>query len=68
MCESAAYIVKKDGHEELLMESVGLVKMNGHAIILRSIFGEEKSVHADLKEMNLVGHRIVLEEPRSTDP
>ena len=67
MCESAAYIVKKDGHEELLMESVGVLKTDGHTVVLQSIFGEEKSVDADLKEMDLVGHRIVLEERQPPD-
>jgi len=62
MCESAAYIVRKDGNEELVMESVGVLRTNGSTVVLRSIFGEEISVEANLKEMNLVGHRLVLEE------
>jgi len=62
MCESAAYIVTKDGNEELVMESVGLLRTDGNTIVLQSIFGEERSSEADLKEMNLVGHRIILEE------
>ncbi|MCA1961696.1 MAG: CooT family nickel-binding protein [Desulfomonile sp.] len=62
MCESAAYIVRKDGKEELVMESVGVLKTDGGTVVLRSIFGEEMRVEANLREMNLVGHRIVLEE------
>lgn len=60
MCESNAYLLK-DGKEELLMESVGLLKPNGDQIVLRSIFGEETTVQARLLEMNLTGHKIVLE-------
>jgi predicted RNA-binding protein len=60
MCESNAYLLK-DGKEELLMESVGLLKANGDQIVLRSIFGEETTVQARLLEMNLTGHKIVLE-------
>jgi predicted RNA-binding protein len=62
MCESNAYLLK-DGKEELLMESVVLLKPNGDQIVLRSIFGEETTVQARLLEMNLTGHKIVLEGP-----
>lgn len=62
MCESNAYLIK-NGTEELIMESVNLVKPEGESILLRSLFGEEKIVHARLREMDLTGHRIVLDEP-----
>lgn len=61
MCESKAYLVK-DGKEELLMDSVNFLKPDGDRIILRSIFGEETSVKGRLLEMNLTGHRILLEQ------
>ena len=60
MCESNAYIMR-DGKEELVMESVGLVKPVRDGIVLRSIFGEQTTVKATIIEMNLTGHRIVLE-------
>lgn len=60
MCESNAYIIR-NGKEELVMESVGLLKPQNDSVVLRSIFGEEKVVRARLIEMNLTGHRIVLE-------
>jgi len=60
MCESNAYVVGNGG-EELVMESVGLLKPQSDSVLLRSIFGEEKVVKARLIEMNLTGHRIVLE-------
>jgi predicted RNA-binding protein len=62
MCESNAYLLK-DGKEELLMESVGSLKSDGDHIVLRSIFGEETIVQARLLEMNLTGHKILLEGP-----
>jgi len=62
MCESNAYIVK-DGKEELVMESVGVVKVQGGTVVLRSIFGDETSVQAELRELDLTGHRIVLKTP-----
>lgn len=60
MCESKAYIVK-DGVEELIMESVDFLKPQGEEILLRSIFGEQTRIKARLLEMDLTGHRIVLE-------
>ncbi len=60
MCESNAYLMK-DGKEELVMENVIYVKPQGDHIVMRSIFGEQTSIQADLLEMDLTGHRIVLE-------
>lgn len=61
MCESNAYLIK-DGKEELIMESVDLVRINGGTVLLKSIFGDETQVDAALRELNLTGHRIVLEQ------
>jgi predicted RNA-binding protein len=60
MCESNAYLVK-DGREELVMENVIYVKPEGDQIVMKSIFGEQTAIRADLREMDLTGHRIVLE-------
>ncbi len=50
------------GREELVLESVSLVKPQGNKLLLQSILGEEKSVQARIKEINLMDHKIVLEE------
>ncbi|MBI5569083.1 MAG: CooT family nickel-binding protein [Desulfomonile tiedjei] len=60
MCESNVYLIK-DGKEELIMESVGLLVPEGKNVLIRSIFGEETVVEATLKELDLTGHRVVLE-------
>jgi predicted RNA-binding protein len=60
MCESNAYLLK-DGKEELIMESVNLVKPKGSKTMLKSIFGEELVVEGSLLELDLTGHRILLE-------
>jgi predicted RNA-binding protein len=60
MCESNAYLLR-DGKEELIMESVTLVKPQGAKTMLKSIFGEELVVEGSLREMDLSGHRILLE-------
>jgi predicted RNA-binding protein len=60
MCESNAYLIK-DGKEQLVLESVNLIRPMENSVILRSLFGEEVTVQARLRELDLTGHRIVLE-------
>jgi predicted RNA-binding protein len=61
MCESNAYI-KKEGKEELYLESVDLIRPEGNRVYMRSIFGEERFFDGKIKEISLVKHRILLEE------
>jgi len=61
MCESNAYIVK-DGEEQLLMENVSYVKPQPDGVLLKSIFGDQTVVNATIREMDLTGHRIVLDK------
>jgi|UniRef100_A0A7C4ARQ5 predicted RNA-binding protein len=65
MCESNAYILK-DGSEKLIMESVGNVTFQGDYVSLKSIFGEETRLKGRLIELNLIGHRILLESEEET--
>ncbi len=60
MCESNAYLIM-NGKEKLIMESVGNVTFHGDQVALKSIFGDETRLKARLMEVNLMGHRIVLE-------
>lgn len=60
MCESNAYMVR-DGRQELIMESVGLIRTGANGVFLKSIFGETLNVKAKIMEMDLSGHRILLE-------
>lgn len=61
MCESNAYLIK-DGREELIMESVRYLQLDGDKVLLKSIFGEETAVEAALRDMDLTSHRIILVE------
>ncbi len=62
MCESNVYL-SRGGQEELLMESVDrIIPAEDGSIFLESIFGERKVIKARIKEMELVHHRIILEE------
>ena len=60
MCESNAYLIV-NGQEELFMENVQYVKPQPDGVLLKSIFGDQTVVNAIIREMDLTGHRIVLE-------
>ena len=62
MCEANAYI-RREGKETLVMESVDLVEpLDSRRYLLKSIFGEQKTVTGRLTLMSLVDHRIIFEE------
>jgi len=62
MCEANVYI-NRGGQEELLMESVDrIVPSEDNSIFMENIFGERRVVNARIREMELVHHRIILEE------
>jgi predicted RNA-binding protein len=60
MCEANAYILK-DGEEQMLLEDVDLLRPEGDSVYLRSIFGEQKTVSARIREIRLMDHKIILE-------
>ena len=61
MCDLKAY-VKKDGKEELLLESVNLIRTEHGEVTLRNLFGEEKKVQGEVREVSLTKNRLVVEQ------
>ena len=61
MCDLKAYVRKND-KEELLLESVNLVRAEGEEVVLRNLFGEEKRVRGVLKEVSLAKNRLLVEQ------
>lgn len=61
MCEANAYILE-NGKEQLLLESVDVLRPEGDAVYLLSAFGEQKTVSARIKEIRLIDHKIILEK------
>jgi predicted RNA-binding protein len=61
MCDLKAY-VKKQGKEELLLESVNQVRVENGEVVLRNLFGEEKRVHGAVSEVSLTKNRIIVEQ------
>jgi predicted RNA-binding protein len=60
MCEASAYIIEEDGKEDLYLKDVDIVRPENGKLYLRDIFGEQKVIEAEIKEINLLNHRIVL--------
>jgi predicted RNA-binding protein len=63
MCEANAYLIK-EGKEELIFEDLMILRPEQEDIYLQNIFGEQKRIKARIKEMNLVEHRVILEETK----
>lgn len=61
MCEANAYLLK-GGKEELILEDLSVLRPEKEELFLQNIFGEQKRIKARIKEMNLLDHRILLEE------
>jgi predicted RNA-binding protein len=51
MCEAHAYILK-NGEEEVLLENVDEVEVEGDEIRMINIFGEQKILKATIKSYN----------------
>jgi predicted RNA-binding protein len=62
MCESNVYLIDKNGEEKLFLESVDKIIPTDDSIYLENIFCQTITVKAKIKEMQLVEHRIILEE------
>ncbi|MBU4425775.1 MAG: CooT family nickel-binding protein [Pseudomonadota bacterium] len=60
MCEANAFVLI-DGKEEKLLENVDLVSLEGDDVKLVSIFGEQKTLKARLKQYNNTEGKIIFE-------
>jgi len=61
VCEANVYL-RKNGQDELLLESVDKIIPREDGLELEDIFGRKKTIKARIKEMALVDHRIILEK------
>lgn len=60
MCEANAYL-SDDGNEVLFMESVDTIEPYDDGLKLVDIFGMQKFIQAEIKNMALLNHRIILQ-------
>ncbi len=61
MCEANVYLVDETGKEELILDSVDKIIPDENGITLENIYSERKTLRARIKLMELVEHRIILE-------
>ena len=60
MCETNAYLMR-EGKEDLIMEDVALARPKDGTLELRDIFGEEKTVSGRIREIQFLGHKMLIE-------
>ena len=60
MCDLKAFGRKND-REDLILEAVNLIRVESGEVILRSLFGEEKRVRGEVREVSLVKNKVVVE-------
>lgn len=60
MCDLKAY-VRKEGREELVLEAVNQLRTEGDEVVLRNLFGEERRVRGEVREVSLTKSRVLLE-------
>jgi len=61
VCDLKAY-VRSNGSDELVLESVNLIRSEGGEVVLRNLFGEEKRVRGEVSEVSLTKNRVILLE------
>ena len=70
MCEANVYLLEENGEKSLFFDSVDkVIPQNDGRILMENIFGERKTVLAEIKWMELVDHKIFIARRKSdADP
>ena len=61
MCLSRAYVAR-NGERGLFMEDVASVEVKDDKLLLKTLFGEEKEIEANIRKIDFVARSIILEE------
>ena len=64
MCLAKAYIGGK-GEDKLLMEEIASVKPRDGKLLVTTLFGEEREIEANIKEIDFKSSSIMLENVKS---
>jgi predicted RNA-binding protein len=59
MCETNVYL-DKDGEQEIFMKDVVSITPQGETLLLVDLFGEQKQIKAQFKELQLLDHMVVI--------
>ena len=63
MCLSKVY-VDRNGKSELLMEEIVSLEVVDKKLLLKTLFGEQKEIGADIREINFLTHSIFIRKSR----
>ena len=63
MCEANAYLLENE-KEVLIMEAVDKIEPDEDGVRLVSIFGEQKFIQGNIHSMNLVNHKVYIQEQK----
>ena len=61
MCLAKVYL-DNNGARELLLEEVAVVEMADGKLVLRSIFNEQKTVEAKIRQIDFANSNVILEK------
>jgi predicted RNA-binding protein len=62
MCLAKAYLQEK-GKRELLLQEVALIEVENKRLLLSTIFGEQREIEADIKQIDFQNSNVILERP-----
>ncbi len=63
MCLSKVYL-EKNGDKELLLEEVASVTIEDSQLQFKTLFGEQKTVKAGIRQIDFMTHSIFLENSK----
>ena len=61
VCDVKVYVAR-NGREELLLEAVNHLRVEQGEVTVRNLFGEEKKVRGEVREVSLVKNKVVLDQ------
>lgn len=61
MCDVKVYVARQ-GKEELLLEAVNHLRVEQGEVTVRNLFGEEKKVRGEVREVSLVKNRVIVDQ------
>jgi predicted RNA-binding protein len=62
VCDLKVY-VRSNEREELVLEAVNQIRVEGGEVLIRNLFGEEKRVRGEVVEVSLTKNRVIVESP-----
>jgi predicted RNA-binding protein len=61
MCMATAYM-KRGSEKEVILQEVAFLQPKGDSMILKPLFGEQKSIKAIIKEIDFLNSTIIFEK------